>query len=244
MGYALLVDGADGVVPLGPARPRRSSDQAGCQAGRQVGGGDVRRSAGRGGRRGRAMSTVLAVRDLKKSFGGIVAVDGVSFDVNGGRNSRHHRPERQRQVDLVQLHPRTAAAERGRCASRRPFSDGHAAVRSQSAGSEPHVSAAADFPAIDRAREPDPGGPGAQGQHALPPHRPAAMPGFPQPADRMLGFLQARSSRRRAGGRLELRPAEAARRRDGVHGGTSPRLARRAGRRRQPDDARRACASG
>jgi branched-chain amino acid transport system ATP-binding protein len=30
------------------------------------------------------MSTVLAVRDLKKSFGGIVAVDGVSFDVGEG----------------------------------------------------------------------------------------------------------------------------------------------------------------
>jgi branched-chain amino acid transport system ATP-binding protein len=30
------------------------------------------------------MSPVLAVRDLKKSFGGIVAVDGVSFDVNEG----------------------------------------------------------------------------------------------------------------------------------------------------------------
>jgi branched-chain amino acid transport system ATP-binding protein len=30
------------------------------------------------------MSTVLAVRDLKKSFGGIVAVDGVSFDVTAG----------------------------------------------------------------------------------------------------------------------------------------------------------------
>src|ERR1700736_3553481 len=30
------------------------------------------------------MSTVLEVRDLKKSFGGIVAVDGVSFDVNEG----------------------------------------------------------------------------------------------------------------------------------------------------------------
>ena len=30
------------------------------------------------------MSTVLAVRDLKKSFGGIVAVDGVSFDVAEG----------------------------------------------------------------------------------------------------------------------------------------------------------------
>jgi branched-chain amino acid transport system ATP-binding protein len=30
------------------------------------------------------MTAVLAVRDLKKSFGGIVAVDGVSFDVNEG----------------------------------------------------------------------------------------------------------------------------------------------------------------
>lgn len=30
------------------------------------------------------MSPVLAVHDLKKSFGGIVAVDGVSFDVNEG----------------------------------------------------------------------------------------------------------------------------------------------------------------
>jgi branched-chain amino acid transport system ATP-binding protein len=30
------------------------------------------------------MSAVLEVRDLKKSFGGIVAVDGVSFDVNEG----------------------------------------------------------------------------------------------------------------------------------------------------------------
>jgi branched-chain amino acid transport system ATP-binding protein len=30
------------------------------------------------------MSTVLAVRDLRKSFGGIVAVDGVSFDVDEG----------------------------------------------------------------------------------------------------------------------------------------------------------------
>jgi branched-chain amino acid transport system ATP-binding protein len=30
------------------------------------------------------MSVVLSVRDLRKSFGGIVAVDGVSFDVNEG----------------------------------------------------------------------------------------------------------------------------------------------------------------
>jgi ABC-type branched-subunit amino acid transport system ATPase component len=30
------------------------------------------------------MTTVRAVRDLQKSFGGIVAVDGVSFDVNEG----------------------------------------------------------------------------------------------------------------------------------------------------------------
>src|SRR6266849_1074514 len=34
--------------------------------------------------RRRAMSSVLEVRDLRKSFGGIVSVDGVSFDVAEG----------------------------------------------------------------------------------------------------------------------------------------------------------------
>ncbi len=58
-------------------------------------------------------------------------------------------------------------------------------------------------------------------------------------AQRMIGVLQARSSRRRAGGRSLLRPAEAARRGDGVHGRAAPDVARRTGRRRQPDDARR-----
>ena len=82
MGYARAGDGPDGVLPVGPARPCRSPVQAGRGADRAAA-----RSASRRGRscgRDSAMSAVLEVRDLRKSFGGIVAVDGVSFDVDEG----------------------------------------------------------------------------------------------------------------------------------------------------------------
>ena len=59
------------------------------------------------------MTALLDVRDLRKSFGGIVAVDGVSFERPRRRDSRHHRSERVGQVDAVQLHPGATAAERG-----------------------------------------------------------------------------------------------------------------------------------
>ena len=55
---------------------------------------------------------VLEVTNIKKRFGGITAVDGVQLRGAGGRNSRHDRPERLRQVDPVQLHPRPTHAER------------------------------------------------------------------------------------------------------------------------------------
>ena len=51
-----------------------------------------------------------------------------------GRNPRHHRAERLRQVDLVQLHPRAIVAERGRGEARRARHDRHAA-RATSTGS-------------------------------------------------------------------------------------------------------------
>ena len=122
---------------------------------------------------------MLAVRDLKKSFGGIVAVDGVSFDVTEGEILGIIGPNGSGKSTLFncilgQLRPSAGDVHLdGRSVT------GMRPVRSQSAGREPHVPAAADFPAIDRAREPDPGRPGAHGQHVLPPHRPAAMPGFP-----------------------------------------------------------------
>src|SRR5688500_19247997 len=47
----------------------------------------------------------------------------------------------------LQLHPRPAAAERGRRAPGRPRGDRHAPVRHQSPRREPHLSAAADLSA-------------------------------------------------------------------------------------------------
>src|SRR5439155_5631451 len=52
-------DGDDGLLAFRPARSRRSADE-------------------------KDMSVVLEVRELRKSFGGIHAVEGVSFDVNEG----------------------------------------------------------------------------------------------------------------------------------------------------------------
>ena len=45
---------------------------------------------------------MLEVRDIRKSFDGFPAVDGVSFAVPARRDRRDHRPERRRQVDAVQ----------------------------------------------------------------------------------------------------------------------------------------------
>ena len=174
MGYAVLVIVLMVFCPDGPARPRRSPVQAGRQARPRPAAGR-RRAA-----RGRAMSAVLSVRDLKKHLRRHRRRRRRVVRGQRGRNPRHHRAERQRKIDAVQLHPRPAAAERRRSAARRPAGHRHAAVRSQPARREPHLPAAADFPAIDRARKPDPRGPGAQGHHALAPVRPARRRALPR----------------------------------------------------------------
>ena len=45
---------------------------------------------------------ILAVRNLSKSFGGLKAVQDVSFDVHARLDPRHHRAKRRRQDDAVQ----------------------------------------------------------------------------------------------------------------------------------------------
>src|SRR5262249_24877108 len=64
----------DGVLPVRPARPGRT-----CVEGDEAAGsGDVAR------RGNQSMTAVLEVSHLRKSFGGITAVDDVSFDVREG----------------------------------------------------------------------------------------------------------------------------------------------------------------
>ena len=58
-----------------------------------------------------AGAPLLSVRDVALRFGGIVALDGVSFDVVAGPDRRADRPERRRQDDAVQL-PLAASTRR------------------------------------------------------------------------------------------------------------------------------------
>ena len=58
---------------------------------------------------------ILSVRGLSKSFGGLKAVQDVSFEVPKGVDPRHHRPERRRQDHGVQSAQRLPDA---RCRSR------------------------------------------------------------------------------------------------------------------------------
>ena len=47
---------------------------------------------------------MLSCRDVRVHFGGVTALDGVSFEVERRADRRHHRPERRRQDDALQLH--------------------------------------------------------------------------------------------------------------------------------------------
>ena len=93
----------------------------------------------------------------------------------------------------------------------------HAPLRSQPARRQPDVPVAAGVPAIVGARKSHSRRAGASGHDAVAPVRSRATPGSTDAADQMIDFFKLdhlADSR----GRPVLRPAEAARRRDGVHG--------------------------
>ena len=62
---------------------------------------------------------LLSLRNVTRRFGGIVALDGVSFDVLDGPDRRPDRPERRRQDDGLQRDHAALHAERGRGRVRR-----------------------------------------------------------------------------------------------------------------------------
>ena len=84
-------------------------------------------------------AAMLEARDLRRSFGGVTAIDGVEPGGRAPRDRRHHRPERRRQVDAVQPAHRPPAARRRQRAPRRaatsPASRRTACARSASARS-------------------------------------------------------------------------------------------------------------
>ena len=233
MGYARAGDGPDGVLP----RRACSASPIGCSS-------RPRRQARRRGRapdaageRGRAMSTVLEVRDLRKSFGGIVAVDGVSFDVDEGEILGIIGPNGSGKSTLFncilgQLQPSAGDVQ----LDGRPVT-GMRPCDLNRLGVSRTFQLLQIFPQLTVRENLILAGQEHQGTMLSRLVGPRDA-GLAAAADRMLDFFRLEPSRRRARGRPELRPAEAARRRDGVHGGPAPRAARRAGGRRQPDDAR------
>ena len=97
--------------------------------------------------------SVLAVRSLSKAFGGVRAVNDVSFDVEPRRIPRHDRAERRRQVHLLQHDQRPARAGlrrdpvRGQ-EHRRPCAARHLAARRR-----PHLPGRRDLRLDDGRRE-------------------------------------------------------------------------------------------
>ena len=62
---------------------------------------------------------LLEVDDVTMRFGGVTALDGVTFHINDGRDLRAHRPQRRRQDHLLQRDDRRLPADRGRGPLRR-----------------------------------------------------------------------------------------------------------------------------
>ena len=185
---------------------------------------------------GGPMSAVLEVRDLKKSFGGIVAVDGVSFEVNEGEILGIIGPNGSGKSTLFncilgQLQPTSGEVRLdGRAVTgMRPCDLNRLGVSRtfQLLQVFPELSVRENL--ILAAQE----------------HKGTMLSrlfgardaGLSGDAERMIEFFSPGAGRRQQGRRALLWPTKTARRRDGFHGRPAPRAARRAGRRREPHDA-------
>ena len=96
---------------------------------------------------------LLEVADVTVRFGGITALDQVSFAVERGQHRRPDRPERRRQDDAVQLPVAPLQLQRGADRVRGPLAARHAAARHRRARHRPHVPEPRALPDDERARE-------------------------------------------------------------------------------------------
>ena len=93
---------------------------------------------------------VVTIRDLRKSFGTVEVLHGVSIDIAGGRVRRARRPLRLRQVDAAAHARRARARHLGRDRDRRPGGERPAAQGSRHRDGVPELRA---LPAPDGRRQ-------------------------------------------------------------------------------------------
>ena len=96
---------------------------------------------------------LLEVRAARKQFGGLVAVNDLSFAIQPRRDPRAHRTERRRQEHDVQPDLRRARAHRRRRRLPRRIDRRLPAVRDRATRHRPHVPAREAGAAHDRARQ-------------------------------------------------------------------------------------------
>ena len=86
-----------------------------------------------------AAGPLLEIRDIALRFGGIVALDGVSFTIETGPDPRSDRPERRRQDDPVQLRQPALHPESRRHPVRGPLAARPAAAPHRRDRHRPHL---------------------------------------------------------------------------------------------------------
>ena len=124
-----------------PSSPRAPRSRSATSA---LGARDGRRSrAADDGRRRRRPTAreaePLVAEDLTVRFGGITALEDVSFTVEPRHDPRDHRPQRRGQVDVAERADRRLRADRGHRPLRRPRADRPAAAPHRQARRQPHV---------------------------------------------------------------------------------------------------------
>ena len=199
-------------------------------------------SALRAGRKirtgGRAMTAVLEISDIKKNFGGITAVDGVSFDVQEGEILGLIGPNGCGKSTLFNCILGQLTPNGGEVKVDGKVVTGFRPSDLNRLGVSRTFQLLQVFPKLSVRENLILAGQEHQGNMLIAAARPVGRgPEQSRRSDDRL--LQARSPRQRTRRRLVLRPAETARRRHGLHGRPAAGVARRARRRRQSDHARR-----